>query len=499
MKTFNFGRLGITYVSFVMLFAAALMGCPSGGGGGEGTAGNGLSVFPGTGGTGGTAGVFGPTAGSVAGLDGLTGSSGATAGSGSDTSGAGVGAGAGGAGGAGMLNTDPSFINLAPALGAALDGVGKTLSPPAPAGWVWYEIEGAVCRDGSPTGFFVHDGTARGLLIFLEGGGACSNDHFCAFNPASAASSLSGTGQTVIGSTLGVVPDRQQPGVYEDGGHKAAPAGIHDLNNPENPFKDWSQVYIPYCTGDVFFGTLPNGSVPGLANQKFVGYENMKRFIGRIVPTYQAKLDHVILAGSSAGSFGAALNASMVQDAFGSVPVDIIMDSGIPFTDAHMPVCMQKRWREQWGFAGSLPPDCTECQQADGGGMLGLADFMLKKHPNMRLAALSGTQDEVMRLFLSSGLKDCASYDTADPVAIVLGQFDPTVYYPAQDYTDALNELKQLYEPTGRLATYLIGAPNPNFHEHLFRSEFYTAPAGGVTEAQFIADFIAGKITQVGP
>src|SRR5262245_32961128 len=51
----------------------------------------------------------------------------------------------------------PGFQGLSPPMGAPLDPSGGTaLRPAAPRGWVWYEIEGAVCRDGSPTGFYVH-------------------------------------------------------------------------------------------------------------------------------------------------------------------------------------------------------------------------------------------------------------------------------------------------------------------------------------------------------
>lgn len=453
--------------------------------------------FAGTGGSVGTG-----TGGSVDGSGGSTGtgavtSSGGTTGTGG-TNGTGGVSGTGGSGPK-LPNSDPQYMNLAPPMGEPLDGVGTTLSPAAPDGWTWYQIDGAKCRDGSATGFFVHTGTANKLLIFLEGGGACSNDHFCAFNPASADSSLAGTGQTVIGTTLGVVADRQQPGIYVADNHMGAPAGIHDLSNPDNPFKDWSQVYVPYCTGDVFFGTNEQGMVPNLATpQAFVGYKNMQLFIGRLVPTFKDSVDHVVLAGSSAGSFGAALNFSMVQDAFGEVLVDLIMDSGVPFDDPYMFTCLQKRWRDSWGLDGALPPDCTDCFNSDGGGLLNLADFVFKKHPNSHMAVMSGTQDEVMRLFFSPGLQDCVNYDTGDPVAIVLLQIDPNSFYPAQQYTDALNDTKMRYLSTGRLATYMISSI-PTYHEHLFRAEFYTAPdAGSMTEAQFIKDFLEGTVNQVG-
>ncbi|MBM4363078.1 MAG: hypothetical protein FJ104_10385, partial [Deltaproteobacteria bacterium] len=384
--------------------------------------------------------------------------------------------------------------SLAVPPGAPLDlATGTPLNPPPPAGWVWHAVEGTKCRDGSPAGIYTHEGTADGLFFYLEGGGACSSPGFCNFNPASVATSLSGTGETVLGSAAGAIGPRQQPGVYEGNVLR----GVFDLSNAANPFKDWHMVYVPYCTGDVHFGSKENGTIPGVAApQQFVGYRNMQKFVARVVPTFKDRVSQVVLAGSSAGGFGAALNASLVQDNFGEVPVDIVIDSGPPFTDKYMPVCLQQRWRALWGLNDSMPPDCTECRQADGGGMLKLADFLQRKHPNSSIALISSVQDEVIRLFFSTGLKNCASFETADPVAITLGQIDPLVYIPGADYTAALTELRGLYQSTGRFATYYLGG---QFHEHLFRQRFFEPAAGGKTIAAFLSDFIAGNNAQVGP
>lgn len=389
------------------------------------------------------------------------------------------------------------FMNLAPPLGQPLDMVGSDLQPPPPTGWTWYQIDGAICRDGSPTGFFVRRGSANKLLFYLEGGGACSNGPFCGFNPSNTNEVLSGDGETALGSALGAVPGRQQPGVYTGG----VPGGIFDAGNDANPFRDWHQIYVPYCTGDVHFGTRSNGMVPGLAApQQFVGHENMKKFVARIVPTFADMVDQVVLTGASAGGFGAALNYSMVQDAFGDrAHVLVVDDSGPPFDDQYMPVCMQKRWREAWGFAGSLPPDCTECQQADGGGLAKLADFMLRKHPHGRVAMISSMEDEIIRLFYSVGLVDCANYDTADPVSITLLQLDPMVFFPPERYSGGLNKLRADYRESGRLATYYMAGLTLALHQHTFRQRFFEAPAGGVSIASFVEDFLAGQAPHVGP
>ena len=174
-------------------------------------------------------------------------------------------------------------------------------------------------------------------------------------------------------------------------------------------------------------------------------------------------------------------------------------DSGPPFDDKYMPPCMQAKWRAAWGFDAAFPPDCAECKQADGAGLLHFADFLMKKHPNGTIGVISSVQDEVIRLFYSVGLQDCASYDTANPIGIVVFQTDPTIYFSAQQYTDGLTDLRTRYMATSRFATYYMGGANISYHQHLFRSRFYDAAAGNQTIAAWVTDFLGGKITQVGP
>jgi Pectinacetylesterase len=432
-------------------------------------------------GTSGTTGAIGSPQAGVAGT--VTTAGGAGAGAQPDTG-----------GGPALVPTGPNtasgFMNLAPPMGAPLDGKGTTLSPAAPSGWVWYAIDGAVCRDGSPTGFYVRPGSADKLLVYLEGGGACSSPGFCDYNPANVEQVLNGDGQTVAGSIGGAVAGRQEPGTD----------GIFDQTQADNPFKDWNEIYVPYCTGDVHFGTRKDVMVPGVtAPQQFVGYANMQKFIGRIVPTFKDKVSRVVLTGASAGGFGAMLNYSMVQDAFGSVLVTVLDDSGPSFADKFMPVCMQKHWRDLWGFKDAFPADCTECQQADGGGLSDLPTFIFRKHPNASIGIVSSMEDEVIRLFYSSGLNDCSSFDTADPTTITLGQGDPTVYMPADNYSNGLTDLRMRALPSGRVATYYLGGGNISFHQHVWRARFFDAAAGTETIAAWSSNLLAGRLEQIGP
>jgi hypothetical protein len=412
--------------------------------------------------------------------------------------------------------TQTSFVSLAVPPGAPLSQTENDPLPgdggAGPAGWNFYQISGAECRDGSPTGFYVHYGTAPKLFIYLEGGGACSSATFCSHNPANMNQSFPGgaptQGQTIGGSIAAFSTTPQQPYVPTpaSGLTAAYSPGIFDFTNAANPLKDWSGVYVPYCTGDVHFGTADNvtipsdGVLPALTGQHFVGHLNLQRFIARIVPTFPS-VTQVLLAGASAGGFGAGLNYGMVQDSFGEIPVTVLDDSGPPFRVAYLPACVQEQWRELWGFNAALPSDCAECFRSDGSGLTDLVLYWNHKYANARVGLVSTIEDEVMRLFFASGDDSCASNN-----ATLLDTEQVTGGYTGAEYTAGLQDLVTTYACTGALATYYIGGqnaafPNPTYHQHIFRQEFYTADTndGGITMAQWTSNLLSGNLQIAGP
>lgn len=105
---------------------------------------------------------------------------------------------------------------------------------------------------------------------------------------------------------------------------------------------------------------------------------------------------------------------------------------------------------------------------------------------------MSTTQDEVTRLVLSAGDNDCATNNVSG--------------YTGDMYTAGLDDLASTYACTGTLATYLIGGqspafPDPTYHEHIFRQEFYTADTndGGVTMAGWTQNLLNGTAQILGP
>jgi hypothetical protein len=414
------------------------------------------------------------------------------------------------------------FVSLAAPTLSALDKTHSDVIPTTgttvlavPQGWNYYAISGAMCRDGSAAGIYVHWGTASKLFIYLEGGGACSSPTFCSHNPAAVAQAFGGGAQTqgqTIGGSLGSVTGGSYMAPYvptaASGLTAAYSPGIFDFTNSANPVKDWSGVYVPYCTGDVHFGTVDgvtipsDGVLPALTNQHFVGYLNMQKFIGHLVATFPSQ-SQVLLTGASAGGFGAGLNYGMVQDSFGSTPVVVLDDSGPPFETADLPACIQKQWRELWGFDAALPTDCAECKLKgtsgyDGSGLTDIVKYWHHKYPKAIVGLVSTAQDEVMRLFFGSGLNTCAT-NNATALSVSGG-------VAGTDYTKGLTDLVTTYKCTGALATYYIGGmnssyPYPTQHQHIFRSEFYTVDTNSGTEtmAQWTAKLLAGTPEVLGP
>lgn len=404
---------------------------------------------------------------------------------GSGTGGSGTGGMTAGTGGA------PSAMNGGPNVDHA-GMVPKVTTGDMAAGFVYQEVEGALCRDGSPAGYYLKKGTSKNLMIFLNGGGVCFDDFFCGINPANVDQSL--PGETLFGATLdqisaSLMPVRQTPpeeGIFQ--------------SDPSNPVSDWTQVFVPYCTGDVYAGTTHDApvitSTMDMPPQQFVGYTNLGLFYQTLAADY-GDSEKVLLTGSSAGGFGTLLNYDRTSDFFNHSKVYAITDSGIPFRDQYLEPCLQKQWRDLWGIDKILPKDCKGCFNADGGGLAqGLGDYIFKQKYKGRMlgGGLSGTQDQVIKLFFSAGLENCTTDTASEAVASFtgLGSY-PEDRYPAglKDFVDGV--------AGDSVGYYAISEDGINdLHQHLFRQRFYEDNGVGKTIAQWVGDLLKDQPERLG-
>jgi hypothetical protein len=170
-------------------------------------------------------------------------------------------------------------------------------------GWNTIEPGGeTTCARGDPFKYLVRPGTTNRLVVEFRGGGACWNATNC----------------SVAGSLF-------QETVSED----PMTAGIHDHENPDNPFRDWHHVYIPYCTGDIHWGdnvaTYGEGSRSVTIRHK--GAVNVRAALDWIYKNVPAP-EKIFVTGCSAGAYGSIMWSAHLREHYKSASVVQFGDSG---------------------------------------------------------------------------------------------------------------------------------------------------------------------------
>jgi len=166
-----------------------------------------------------------------------------------------------------------------------------------------------ICSRGTPWVYFVKRGTVNKLIVYYQGGGACWDGLTC------------GT----------LIPTFKQTTGPEDNPVNAS-SGFANYTNPENPFKDWNAVFVPYCTGDVHWGdaVVKHSPVPGDESATIHHKGRVNAAVAeKFAREHFVSPDQVFVTGSSAGSYGAVVNALFLQeDAYPSAPFAVVGDGG---------------------------------------------------------------------------------------------------------------------------------------------------------------------------
>jgi hypothetical protein len=175
----------------------------------------------------------------------------------------------------------------------------------------WTEIPtggDTICSRGTDYAFFVRPGTVNKVVIDFVGGGACWNELTCGYADA------------IFQPDIENVRDAVAANV---------PRGIYDKARPENPFKDWYHVVLPYCTGDIHWGdnvaTYGSGEEAITINHK--GAVNTRAVLDWVYESF-SKPEQVLVTGCSAGSYGSVMWAPHVAEHYPSSRVTQFGDSG---------------------------------------------------------------------------------------------------------------------------------------------------------------------------
>lgn len=154
-----------------------------------------------------------------------------------------------------------------------------------------------ISSDGSAYELDIKRGSSDNLIIYFAGGGAAWNAE-SAFHPLT------------LASIRRAEKSGGRAGFYSANISRLAPllmAGVLDAKRQDNPFDDWTIVYLPYTTGDFFMGdnTVEYELDGATMTMRYNGYANTVTALDWIT-TVIPKADKLLVAGQSAGGFAAA-------------------------------------------------------------------------------------------------------------------------------------------------------------------------------------------------
>ncbi len=198
--------------------------------------------------------------------------------------------------------TDSSAAGAGGSGGAG--GAGGSFEPPSFGEWVKYEPEGAVCSDGSQYAFYVEfSETSDNIVVYFMGGGGCWDYDSCISGNARGATNPNG------------LPDDYANVHVNFGGLDINVNSVYPLLNDDpavSPMADWNKVFVPYCTGDVYSGSVtstyrdPEGVMPD-AEFAHQGHNNVVA-ITEMLNEMFTSVPKLFVGGCSAGGAGAIVN-----------------------------------------------------------------------------------------------------------------------------------------------------------------------------------------------
>lgn len=202
----------------------------------------------------------------------------------------------------------------------------------------WYQTSlgsEAVDAAGGDYRIYAKTGTSDNLIIFFGGGGVV-------WDAEAAADPITVGGYLLSGF----------PGAYFRSIPSFFPTtlgGILDVNNEDNPFSDWNAVMIPYATGDFHVGdanvslTAADGTA---TDMHFNGQTNVRLALDWI----QANIpnpERLLIAGASAGSFGAAIHTPQIVDRYPESRI-FQFSEGDQLPSKKWPAVADELWDAHW-------------------------------------------------------------------------------------------------------------------------------------------------------
>jgi hypothetical protein len=190
--------------------------------------------------------------------------------------------------------------------------------------------------------FFVKGGKKSNLVIFFQGGGGCWDYMNCVAAPT--------------------YTQYQSEELYMFTDDMAGRGIFDQTKGKDNPFTDWSFVYIPYCTGDLFWGA--NDAYYYGVEIRHRGFVNFQAVLNYLQENNPYPGD-IFVTGSSAGSYGATMAFPYIKQAFPYTNGWLLGDAGNGVLGGSFQTQGIYNWNVQmpdWIFPDGYQEDMTMAQ-----------------------------------------------------------------------------------------------------------------------------------------
>jgi hypothetical protein len=244
--------------------------------------------------------------------------------------------------------------------------------------------DGPVCVAGTPYSVFTRQGDPKKLLIFMQGGGACWQGFY----------------------NCNILGEAQSP--PEEGPFP----GVFDPTAPQNPFADYSVVYMPYCDGSTFGGDndVNDPAFPFNRTRYHRGLRNASAGMD-VAREMFPDAKQITVMGHSAGGVGAAAFAPfLTRFAFGNnTKLKVYNDAGpIAVNLGTSPLAggpdipWLSVWARQndWQFQQFYPQSCIDDGRCNAfGQQTGIINWRLENDSTIREGFYETDSDATNRFF----------------------------------------------------------------------------------------------------
>lgn len=326
--------------------------------------------------------------------------------------------------------------------------------PKNPEAGAWYGVypDGAESALGEPYHGIFRLGTSNNVMVLFNGGGVSVNAETAAGKDHEYFNTATG-GDVLARLSLG-------------------------SENETNPFADWTIINLPYTTGDFHVGAgdfsfpSPDGGTDTIHH---VGFTNLD-LVMNAVRQYVDTPDKLLVAGYSAGGFGAALLSDHVMSFFPDTSdVTVAVDGALLLNDD---------WRDIAADVWSAPQPIVD-KLTTNNITLDALTALAADHPDVKILFSSSPRDE--------SLVEVQAYFDDGALAKTSAGGDKYT----QTLTTFIDELRQV---SPNVAFYIFeGAPMENGltqHTMLLLTSF--VDLNGISPAQWIDEAVNGTLQDHG-